>query len=180
MLGGEANDLVLRRNDFDEGALVEGIDHHIGLLRFRKGELHQAATLTGSEFGRHIGIGQVNAVVVGGCYLRFVGEPALAVFFQKFLWTDCWQQGEHAVVAHPRARLMGLLQTGDEEGIVGVLPALPVGSRLGSPVVHCKGQGDAGIDVAIGELVLVLGSCDGQHVFGQVALGVQLLNAHRK
>ena len=88
--------------------------------------------------------------------LRLVAEPAPALLFRKNTVTDRSHERKHAVVAHPRAGLVGLFQSDDVVRIIRILPPIAVRSGLGSPMVHTPGPGDTRVDIARREGKLAL------------------------
>ena len=80
-----------------------------------------------------------------------MGEPAGTAVFVEIHLANSRHDGKLAVVVDPRTGLVGLFETPDLVGVVGVLPAVAHLARLRHPEVHAPGQGDGGIGVACGK-----------------------------
>ena len=135
-------------HDLDVRSAVEGVDHHARLVRLGEGEAHDRSPLGRGDLGLNIVVGKVYRIVVGPCFLRLVREPALAGVLVDLILPAYGHDGELSVVVDPRRGLVGLLQTPDGVGPVGIDPSAAHLARLGRPEVHAPRQGHGRVGVA--------------------------------
>ena len=146
--GGIAHYLALLGQYLHVRAVVVGVDHHEGRVCLRECEAEAGGTLGGCNLCHHVVVGEIGTIVVGRSLLGLVGEPAGALLFVKDGASGDGHQREHTVVIDPRAGLMGLLETTDFGGGVGVGPSVAVLAGLRYPEVHAPRHGYRGIGVA--------------------------------
>lgn len=167
--GAVADHAALARDDLDVGALVEGVHHDVAGIGLREGEAELGGALGRRDLGGNVGVGQVDAVVIGLRCFRLVREPAGAGVLVEALRAGHRHDGELAVVVHPGRRLVGLLEAADPVGVVGVGPAVAHLAGLRRPEVHAPGDGNRRIGIAVRELGLAHGAHQRVDPFHRVA-----------
>ena len=136
VLGGVAYDFLFSRNDFHKRAIVHGIDHHIGFLRFRESETEGSGTLGRSKLRRHIMVGKIDLIIIRSGSLGFVRKPTGTPVLVESHLSGNGHNGKLSVVVNPRAGLVCLLEAANLVGIIGVCPSVTHGSGLWSPEIH--------------------------------------------
>ena len=124
------------RNHLDITSLVEGINHHIGLISLREGESHQGSTLRRAQLCRYIIVCQIDTIIIRCSLLCLVREPAGTLRLIKDRLTHGRQERELTIIIDPRTWLMSLLQSFDLLSRISVLPSIAHISGLRHPEVH--------------------------------------------
>jgi hypothetical protein len=161
--GGVAHYFAFGGQQLHVRAFVQGINDHVGAVGARKGEAETGGPLGGRNFGGHVVVGQVHAVVVGAGLLGFVRKPAGALVFLEAQFPGDGHEGKLAVVVHPRRRLVRLLEAANLVGAVLVGPAVAHFAGLRHPEVHAPGQGNGRVGVAVREGGLGVGAHERVH-----------------
>ncbi len=167
--GGVAHDGAAVGHHLDVRPAVERVDDDAGLLAFGERETHGGGPVGRRDFGHDVVVGEVDLIVIGAGLLRLVREPAAARSLADLVAAAHGHQRKLPVVVDPRRGLVGLLETADGMGAVGIGPAVAHGAGLGGPEVHAPREGYGGVGVARGERIVGLRT----HERGDVLRGAE-------
>ena len=147
VLRGITDDLTFRRQYLYIRAFIESVDDDIRFLGFRECKAELSRTFRRNQLGSHVMIGQIDLIIIRCSHFAFVREPASPFLLVEDQAFGSRHNGELPVIVHPRARLMGLLESPDLIRIVTIGPAVAHLAGLGSPEVHTPrhGRGRIGI-----------------------------------
>ena len=156
--------LAFAGDNLDVRPVMIGIDHYKGRVGLGKGKAERGRTLSGRYLRNHVIVGQVSPIVIWGGRLSLVREPAGALVLIPYGPSCLWKDRENTVIVNPGTGLVGLLETANLVGSVGVSPPITVLTCLGYPEIHTPRQGDGRVGVAGREGVLGLGTDQRTHV----------------
>ena len=148
VLGSVAYDFLFSRNDFHKRAVVHGIYHHIGFLRFRESETESSGTLGRSKLRRHIMVGKIDLIIIRSGSLGFVRKPTGTLVLVESHLSGNGHNGKLSVVVNPRAGLVRLLESANLVGIISISPSIPHSTGLWCPEIHTPRHCHSRISVA--------------------------------
>ena len=148
VLGGVAYDFLFSRNDFHKRAIVHGIDHHIGFLRFRESETEGSGTLGRSKFRRHIMVGKIDFIIIRSGSLGFMRKPTGTLVLVESHLSGDRHNGKLSVIVNPRTGLVCLLESANLVGIISISPSIPHSTGLWCPEIHTPRHCHSRISVA--------------------------------
>ena len=138
--------------------MVEGVDEDVGRVCCGEGEAEKGRSLRRRYLCRHVVVGQIYLIIIGRGRFCLVGEPAGTTVFVEIHLANSRHDGKLAVVVDPRAGLVGLLETAQFVGRIGVCPAVAHLSCLRSPEVHTPRHSHSRIGITRRKRVLRLRS----------------------
>src|SRR3546814_3847102 len=98
-------------SDLDHRSAVERVEDDVRVVALGEGEAELRGPLGGRHFGGHIVIGEIDLVRIGPRFLGLVAEPARALVLADLERPRLGEQRKGRVIVHPRAGLVGLLDT---------------------------------------------------------------------
>lgn len=161
---GVADDFLLFGKHLYIRTFIVGIYYDKRAVISRKCEAEHGRTLRGRDFGGHAVVGKEHAVIVRLGHFGLMAEEARALVLVEHGVVCARHDGKLAVVVHPRARLVGLLEAAQAWLGVDIGPAVAHAACLRSPEVHAPGHGDCRICVAVRHLEVRNGAYERVHV----------------
>ena len=147
-----SRDSVVGLVDLDGRSAVEGVNHHIRILRVGECESEDGGTVCWGELRDDVMLGEVDLVIVCLGHFALVREPACALVLIEYGCAYDGHYRELSEVVDPRAGLMRLLESADLVVGIDILPAVSHLARLRGPEVHTPRAGDGGVGVSRREL----------------------------
>ena len=143
-----AHNLVLLGNHLNPRTAVVGIDYHKRIV-VGESETESGSTVGAGEFGGHIIVGKIYAIVVRSSHLSLMREPRGAAVFIYYKFTGFRHQRELTEIVNPWTRAVSLLEAAYLVGIVGIRPSVAVFACLRNPFVHTPRHTHGGCGIAV-------------------------------
>ena len=117
------------------------------MVVFGESEAEKDGTFRRNHFCHYIMFCKIYFIIVRSGSLAFMRKPTGTLFFIKHGLAYYRHDRKLPVIVNPRTGLVGLLESANLIGSIGVLPTVSHFSGLRSPEVHSPGTGDGGIGI---------------------------------